>query len=87
MKNEQLFGQLFSIDFSLWLDFDESSVKDDLSYTVDYSIGIKKIQEISFKIKCSTIEHFSELILDQLELIYGEIPMQVKLRKCSAPII
>ena len=86
LEKERLLGQRFSLDFTLWLDVDLPSKKDELSLTADYSTGIELIQKLSFKIRCLTIEHFSDQILNCLEEIYGKIPMMVKLRKCSPPI-
>ncbi len=86
LDQEQLLGQKFLLDFSLWLDLDHAAIKDDLKLTADYSLAISQLQELAFQCKCLTIEHFSERILNELESIYGAIPMQVKLRKCNAPV-
>ena len=47
---------------------------------------IDAIQKLSFGLKCQTIEHFSHQILNQLETLYGPIPMHIYLRKCNVPI-
>ena len=86
LKSERSMGQLFSLDFSLWLNIDIAAEKDDLTSTADYSIAIKKLQKLSLEIKCHTIEHFSEQILDAIENLYGSIPIHLLLRKCNPPI-
>ena len=86
LGEERLLGQPFSLDFSIWLDIDEVSQKDDLSFTVDYSLAIKRVQELAFKMNCFTIEKFSEKILDLLEDLYGNVPIRISLKKCSPPV-
>ena len=86
LEQERLDGQSFLLDFSLWLNLDRAALQDDLACTADYSLGIRQLQYLALQLNCNTIEHFAELILDRLESIYGPIPMQVFLRKCSAPI-
>tara|TARA_Y100001968_G_C19084298_1_gene584527 strand:+ start:51 stop:428 length:378 start_codon:yes stop_codon:yes gene_type:complete len=85
-EEERDLGQSFSLDFRVWMDLQISGKNDKLSSTADYSLGIKSIQNLSFNIKCFTIEHFSEQILDCLETIYGRIPIQIDLRKCYPPV-
>ena len=86
LEQERSFGQEFLLDFSLWLDLDRAAKKDDLSMTADYSLAIHGIQDLASKLNCNTLEYFSELILDCLESLYGSIPMEIYLRKCSAPV-
>jgi len=86
LEVERLLGQYFLLDFTLWIDLQKSSVSDDINDIDDYSLAIKKIQELSFDIKCLTIEAYSYQILDLLEELYGAIPMQIKLTKCSPPV-
>ncbi len=86
LEQERISGQLFSLDFKLWLELDEAAQKDDLSASADYSLAISDIHQLCFELRCLTIEHFSEKILDCLDRIYGPVPMKVFLRKCSPPI-
>ncbi len=86
MEHERREGQWFSLDFSLWLDLDQSSVDDDLGSTADYSLAITGLQRLSCELRCLTIEHFSERVLQLLEDLYGPVPMRVLLRKCAAPV-
>tara|TARA_Y100001968_G_scaffold222727_1_gene205477 strand:- start:822 stop:1211 length:390 start_codon:yes stop_codon:yes gene_type:complete len=86
LESERIHGQSFTLDISFWLDLDESSRLDQLEKTIDYSEAIKAVQKLSFEIKCLTIEYFSDQILNVLESLYGQVPMNIMLKKCSPPI-
>ena len=83
---ERTNGQSFVLDISFWLDLDESSQLDQLDKSIDYSEVIKAVQTLSFELKCLTIEYFSDQILNVLESLYGKIPINIILKKCSPPI-
>ncbi len=86
LEEERILGQYFSLDISLWLNVSDAARKDDLSLTADYSLAIKGIYDIAFKLQCLTIESFSEHILNYLESLYGPIPMKIFLQKCNPPV-
>ena len=86
LESERINGQSFVLDISFWLDLDESSKLDQLEKSIDYSVAIKAIQNLSYKIQCFTIEYFSDQILNELEALYGHVPMIIMLQKCSPPI-
>jgi len=86
LESERINGQSFVLDITFWLDLEESSKLDQLDKSIDYSEAIKAVQNLSFEIKCSTIEHFSDQILNLLESLYGQVPMNILLMKCSPPI-
>ena len=86
LETERLNGQSFLLDLSFWLDLDESSRLDRLDKSIDYSEVIKAVQDLSFEIKCLTIEYFSEQILNVIESLYGKVPTIIMLKKCSPPI-
>jgi len=86
LESERINGQSFLLDISFWLDLNESSKLDQLDQSIDYSEAIKAVQKLSFDIKCLTIEYFSDQILDLLESLFGQIPINIMLKKCSPPI-
>ena len=86
LESERINGQSFLLDISFWLDLNESSKLDQLDQSIDYSEAIKAVQKLSFDIKCLTIEYFSDQILNLLESLFGQIPMNIMLKKCSPPI-
>ena len=86
LESERINGQSFVLDISFWLDLEESSKYDQLEKSIDYSEAIKAVKKLSFEIKCLTIEYFSDQILNLLESIYGPVPINILLKKCSPPI-
>ena len=86
LESERIHGQSFLLDISFWLDLDESSKLDRLEKSIDYCEAIKAVQKLSFEIKCLTIEYFSDQILNLLESLYGPVPINILLKKCSPPI-
>ena len=86
LESERINGQSFILDISFWLDLDDSSKLDQLDKSIDYSEAIKAVQKLSFEIKCLTIESFSDQILNVLESLYGKVPINIMLKKCSPPI-
>ncbi len=86
LESERELGQWFDLDFSIWVDLDEVAKDDDINSIVDYSLAIKELQKLSFSLNCMTIEHYCEKALNCLELLYGSVPMRVKLSKCDPPV-
>ena len=86
LEHERRDGQWFSLDFSVQLDLAAAAGADDLSQSLDYSVAIQALQGLSQQIRCLTIEHFSEQVLDRLETLYGPMPVWLRLTKCSAPV-
>ncbi|AII49835.1 dihydroneopterin aldolase [Synechococcus sp. KORDI-52] len=86
LDHERRDGQWFSVDFSVQLDLKASAVADDLSGSLDYSVAIQALQDLSQHVRCLTIEHFSEQMLDRLDNLYGSMPTWLRLTKCAAPV-
>ena len=86
LEYERRDGQWFNLDFSVQLDLKAAAVADDLSQSLDYSVAIQALQRLSQEVRCLTIEHFSEQMLDRLETLYGPMPMWLRLTKCAAPV-
>lgn len=85
-EQERRHGQWFELDFSLGVDLAATARSDDLSEGFDYGLGIAALQEQARAIHCSTLEHYSERILDRLEDCYGPIPLALELSKCRVPV-
>jgi dihydroneopterin aldolase len=79
-------GQWFELDFSLGWDLTAAAVADDLSQTLDYSRAIQALQLQARGLRCLTLEHWSDRILQVLEDLYGPVPIWLELRKCQAPV-
>jgi dihydroneopterin aldolase len=86
LEQELLHGQWFELAFSLGGDLAGVAQRDDLAEGLDYGLGIAALQAQARTIRCRTLEHYSERILDRLEECYGPIPLAVELSKCRAPI-
>lgn len=86
LEQERRDGQWFSLDISLWTDLSAAAADDDLASSLDYSLAIRSLQALAREIRCLTIEHFSECVLDCLEQLYGPVPVRLTLSKCAAPV-
>ncbi len=86
LEQERRDGQWFSLDISFWLDLSRPAAADDLASSLDYSVAIQALQGLAREIRCLTIEHFSEQVLDRLEQLYGPVPVRLTLSKCAAPV-
>ena len=86
LEHERDHGQWFRVDLGLHLDLSESARADSLAATADYSLGVQALQRLASEINCHTLEHFSERIFEELEGLYGALPMHLRLSKCDAPI-
>ena len=86
LEHERQMGQWFELDFSLGWDLTAAAVADDLSQTLDYSQAIQVLQLQARGLRCLTLEHWSDRILQVLEDLYGPVPIWLELRKCQAPV-
>ena len=86
LDHEREHGQWFRVDLELHLDLRASAAADSLEATADYSLGVQALQRLAAEICCQTLEHFSERMFEQLEGLYGPLPMHLRLRKCDPPI-
>ena len=86
LEQERRDGQWFSLDISLWTDLSAAAADDDLASSLDYSLAIRSLQALAREIRCLTIEHFSDRVLDCLEQLYGPVPVLLTLSKCAAPV-
>ena len=86
LEQERRDGQWFSLDISLWSDLSSAAASDDLDSSLDYSLAIRSLQYLARDIRCLTIEHFSDRVLDRLEQLYGPVPVRLTLSKCAAPV-
>lgn len=86
LEEERRLGQWFELDLELLWDVGAAAAADDLARTLDYSRAIVALQRQARTVRCLTLEHWSELILNQLHDLYGSVPVALELRKCQAPV-
>ena len=87
LDKERELGQLFSLDISLWTNFEKCTLNDDIKKTVDYSKLVKILKEQSNKIYCFTIEKYSNAILEIINREFKLCKVKIILTKCNPPII
>jgi dihydroneopterin aldolase len=86
LTHERELGQWFEVDLALSVDLTAAARRDALSDTLDYSHLITALQQQARSIRCLTLEHYSERMLDLAQSLYGAVPIALELRKCSAPV-
>jgi len=86
LDSERQLGQWFELDLELGYDLSAAALGDDLAASLDYSRAIQALQRQASQVRVLTLEHYSELIFDCLEDLYGPVPMRLELRKCRAPV-
>jgi dihydroneopterin aldolase len=86
LEQERERGQWFEVSLSLWHDLGPAGRSDDLSRRLDYSLAIRALQEQARSIRCLTLEHYAERIMDRVEALYGPVPQRLILGKCAAPV-
>ena len=86
LKKEREFGQLFSLDIFLWIDFEKCILNDDIESTIDYSKLIEEIKNYSKKNSCLTIEKYSNEILEIIINKFSPNKIKIVLTKCNPPI-
>jgi len=86
LERERLEGQWFSLDLTLLVDLQAAARSDVLTDTADYSLAVQAVQALASELRCRTIEHFSERVLERLANLYGSVPMRLVLHKTKPPI-
>ena len=90
---ERAEGQWFELDLELAVDLAEAGRSDALDLTLDYSRLITALQHQARELRCLTLEHYSDRILDLIDSCAAEqlgeavqVPVRLELRKCAAPV-
>ena len=86
LEQERLHGQWFAVDFSIATDLDATARSDDLEGGHDYGLGIAALQRLARSLRCRTLEHAAERMLDALEALYGPVGLELEIRKCRVPV-
>lgn len=86
LPEEQVLGQWFEVELTLWLDLSQPGVSDRLEDTLDYRGLVNNVQVLVKTAKFKLLERLATAIADQaLESIKVE-QVQVRLTKLAAPI-
>ncbi len=79
-------GQWFELDLELGVDLGPAGRSDALADTLDYAVLIQALQRQARSLRCQTLEHYAESILERIAALAGPIAVQLELRKCAAPV-
>jgi dihydroneopterin aldolase len=86
LPEEQVLGQRFEVDVTLWLDLSLAGESDVIEDTLDYRSIITSVQQLVTTSKFALIERLATAIA-QLILQFDKVTqVQVKLSKPAAPI-
>jgi dihydroneopterin aldolase len=86
LEHEREHGQWFRLDFAIAADLSATASRDDLSAGFDYGLAIVALQRLARSLRCLTLEHFSDQLLDRLEHLYGPVGLWLEVAKCRVPV-
>lgn len=86
LPEEQVLGQWFEVDLSLWLDLTPAGQSDDITDTLDYRNVIETAKQLVKTSKFALVEKLASAIA-QAVLQFDKVQqVQVRLTKLDAPI-
>ena len=86
LPEEQVLGQWFEVDVTIWRDLSIPGQSDRLEDTHDYCTTIQTVKQIVSTSKFALIEALATAIANQLLTIGTTHQVQVRLTKLAAPI-
>jgi len=86
LPEEQVLGQWFEVDLSLWLDLAKAGHSDEITDTLDYRSAIATVKQIVKTAKFALVEKLANAIADAILELDQVQQVQVRLSKLAAPI-
>ncbi|MEG5138799.1 MULTISPECIES: dihydroneopterin aldolase [unclassified Microcoleus] len=86
LPEEQVLGQWFEVDVTLWLDLSPAGKSDNIEQTLDYRSAISLIQRLVKDSKFLLIERLADTIVQALLELHLVEKVKLKLSKPAAPI-
>ena len=86
LPEEQVLGQRFEVDLTLWLDLSLAGESDVIEDTLDYRSIITSVQQLVTTSKFALIERLATAIAELILQFDKVTQVQVKLSKPAAPI-
>lgn len=86
LKEEQVLGQWFEVDLSLWLDLAPAGRSDDIADTLDYRHAIETVKQLVKASKFALVEKLASAIAEAILKLERVQQVQVRLSKLAAPI-
>jgi 7,8-dihydroneopterin aldolase/epimerase/oxygenase len=86
LPEEQVLGQWFEVDVTLWLDLSQAGKSDNIEHTLDYRSAITLIQKLVKDSKFLLIERLADTIAQALLQLPLVEKVKLQLSKPAAPI-
>jgi 7,8-dihydroneopterin aldolase/epimerase/oxygenase len=86
LPEEQVLGQWFEVDLTLWLDLTPAAESDDIEQTFDYREAIFLVKDIIKNSQFALVEKLVETIADKILSLNKVTQVRVRLSKPAAPI-
>lgn len=86
LSEEQMLGQWFEVDLTLWLDLSVAGKSDAIKDTLDYRSVINNVQQLVKTSKYALIERLVDAIATSILEADRVQQVQVRLTKLAAPI-
>ncbi|MFB8790818.1 MAG: dihydroneopterin aldolase [Potamolinea sp.] len=86
LQEEQVLGQWFEVDLTLWLDLAGAGESDEIADTLDYRGVIETVKQIMKTSKFALIEKLATAIANTMLELERVQQVQVRLIKPAAPI-
>ncbi len=86
LPEEQVLGQWFEVDLTLWMDLTAAGRSDDISDTLDYRRAIATVKDLVKTSKFALVEKLASTIADAILKLDRVQQVRVRLIKCAAPI-
>lgn len=87
LPEEQVLGQWFEVDLTIWLDLATAGKSDEITDTLDYRSAIAKVKQLVQTSKFALVEKLTTAIADAILELDNKIQqVQVNLSKPAAPI-
>jgi dihydroneopterin aldolase len=86
LQEEQVLGQWFEVDLTMWLDLAAAGQSDDITDTLDYRRAIETVKQLVKTGKFALVEKLANAIADAILKLDRVQQVQVRLTKLAAPI-
>lgn len=86
LQEEQVLGQWFEVDLTLWLSLAAAGESDEIADTLDYRSAIETVKQIVKTSKFALVEKLASAIANSMLELERVQQVQVRLSKPQAPI-
>ena len=86
LAEEQVLGQWFEVDVTLWLDLIQAGKSDAIADTLDYRLTIESVKNLVKTAKFALVERLAEAIASSILESVKVSQVRVRLTKPAAPI-